>query len=217
MFKIFSALLCLGMLMVSVDTRAADNLTMTKYTNSSQLPESFYNLGGGNAMASKTYKDDDGKARTDKVYYITTHSYKSSYKMEDVARLLNPAAGRLGSLFEDTEVNKSSNTGVFNVLMEISTPIKNFSCASILNFKNSQEGKKNVFVYTFSNFNMVFTDLVIKVELEDLNSELKVKVSQIAALKGSTYTKLSNYFAVGKFEKSMKLNIKKLKDGVGGI
>lgn len=132
MFKIISALLCLGILMISAETRAADNLTMTKYTHSSKLPESFFNMGGGKNMAYKTFKDDEGKSRTDKIYYTTTHSYKSTFRAEEVAKLLNPASGRLGTLFADTEVKRSSNSGVFNVMMDISTPLKTFSCASTL-------------------------------------------------------------------------------------
>ena len=50
-----------------------------------------------------------------------------------------------------------------------------------------------------------------------MNSKLRVKVSEIGALKGSTYAKLDNYYAVGKFVKAMKANVRKLKDGVGGI
>ena len=64
---------------------------------------------------------------------------------------------------------------------------------------------------------MVFTDLIIKIELEEVNSESRVKVSEIASLKGSTYAKLDNYYAVGKFKKAMKAKVRKLKDGVGGI
>jgi hypothetical protein len=217
MLKFIAAILCLGSLFTLADTRAADNLTLTKYGQSSLVPEAFLSLGGGSAMANRTYKDEDGKIRSDKIYYTMTHSYKSTYKMEDVANLLNPSSGKIGSLLHNTDVKRSSKVGIFEVLMEISTPIKDFLCSSVLSYKNSQEDKKNVFVYSFTNFNMVFTDMVIRVEVEEVKSELQVKVTQISALKGLTYDKLKTFFAVGKFEKSMKENIKKLKDGVGGI
>lgn len=217
MVKFIVAILFMGILFTSAGTQAADNLTMTKYTQSSLLPESFLNLGGGSTMVNRTYKDQSGKIRSDKVYYTINHSYKSHYKASDVANLLNPASGKMGSILQNTDVKKSSKNGIFEVLMEISTPIKDFLCTSFLFYKNFQDGNKNVFIYSFTNFNMVFTDMVIRVEVEEVNSELKIRVTQIAALKGMTYDKLKTYFAVGKFEKSIKENIKKLKDGVGGV
>jgi hypothetical protein len=217
MFKTFSALMCLITLVLSADSRAvSDNLTLTKYMNSSEVPSSFLGLGGGQGMVNKSYRDDDDKSRTDKIYYTTSHSYNSSYRAEDVARLMNPADGRLGNLFEDTSVSKSSGAG-YSVMMEISTPIKRFNCASTLNFKNFKSGNKNVFVYHFSNFNMVFTDMVIQVEVESVGANTKIKLSQIAAIKGSTYSKLKSFLAVGKFEKALKENIRKFKDGIGGV
>lgn len=217
MFKTFGALLFLFALVVSADSRAADNLVLTRYMEASEVPSSFLSLGGGSNMTSKSYQDDDNKKRSDKVYYTTTHSYSSSYRMEDITRLMNPADGRLGDLFEETTIARSAAAAIYDVMMGISTPIKNFDCASKLSFKNFKSGAKNVFVYSFSNFNMVFTDMVIQVEVEAAGSGTKIKLSQIAAVKGSTYSKLKRYLAVGKFEKALKENIRKFKDGVGGV
>ncbi|MBA2404622.1 MAG: hypothetical protein H0V66_07615 [Bdellovibrionales bacterium] len=215
--KILSALLCLMVLIISADSRAADNLTLNKHTDSSQLSPTFFNLGGGAAMSDKTYHDDDQKTRTDKVYYTSTHSYNSNYSSKEIAMILNPSTGRLGNLFEDTKVEKSSKSNGFNVMMGISTPLKTFDCASTLTFKSFKSSGKDIYVYTFSNFNMVFTGIVIQVEVEEVGPETKIKLFQIAAVKGSTYDKLKSYLAVGKFEKALKVNIRKLKDGVGGI
>ena len=70
---------------------------------------------------------------------------------------------------------------------------------------------------TISSFNMVFTSLTIKKEAEDVGSATNIKLSQIAAVKGSTMTKLASYWSTGLFEKSMKTNLRKLKSGVGGF
>lgn len=97
---------------------------------------------------NKSYQDE-GKTRTDKIYYTTTHSYESSFKTEDVLRILNPSDGRLGSLFEDTTVNKGTKSGTFKVMMNISTPLKDFNCESILTFKKSNNGNKHIFTYAY--------------------------------------------------------------------
>ncbi len=217
MLKIISSFLFLGILILSSEGYAGDNLTLSKYTQPAKVPDLFLALGGGQSMTSRTYKDDDNNVRTDKVYYTTTHSYKSTYKASDIAKLVNPSFGKTESLFEETQITKSAKTGFFDVVMDISTPFKNFSCASNLNFKNFKEGNKNVFIFSFSNFNMIFTDMVIKVEVEEQNSGTKVMVYQIAAMKGSAYKKLDSYFAIGKFEKAMKQNIRRFQSGIGGI
>jgi hypothetical protein len=217
MFKVLTGFLFFLVLVISADTRAGDNLTFTKYNVASQIPVAFYNLGGGDAMVNKTYKDDERNVRTDKSYYTATDSYQSSYKLGDIVQILNPMSGRLGSLFKDTSVNKAAQMGMFDVMMTIATPFKNFDCASSLSFKNYKEGKKEIFLYTFSSFNMVFTSLTIKVEAEEVGLATNIKLSQIAAVKGSTMTKLASYWATGQFEKSMKTNLRKLKSGVGGL
>jgi len=217
MFKIFNTLVCLVMLLIAVETRASDNLTLTKYMSASEVPKVLYELGGGVAMVNKSYNDEDGALRKDKVFYGTTHSYISKYKAADIAKILNPSLGQLETLFENTQVKKSSKSNLFDVMMEIATPIKNFDCASVLSYKYSRVGNKNIFIYTFLNFNMVFTDMVIKIEVNESGSNSKINLTQIAVIKGTTYKKLKNFFAIAKFEKSMKENLKKLKDGVGGI
>lgn len=219
MFRILNALVCLFALVMAVETRAggSDNLRLTQYKNASDIPSSLLALGGGSAMTNKTFKDDDGNTRSDKIYYTGTHSYTSSYRQEDILRLLNPSDGKLGNLFEDTSVNKSARAGLYDVLMKISTPIKNFDCSSTLTYKTIKSGNKNVFTYSFTNFNMVFTDMVIQIEVDSSSGDSQINVKQIMAMKGSTYSKLKNVFAVGKFEKAMKENMKRLKDGVGGI
>lgn len=217
MYKIISVLLFLIVMVVSVDTRAGDNLSLIKYDTASKIPSTLYTLGGGEVMEKQTYKDDDRDVRTDKTYYTATHSYKSTFKVKDISKILNPALGRLGSLFEETVVKKSSKANLFDVMMTISTPFKDFDCSSLLTFKNYMDGKQNVFLYSFSGFNMVFTSMTIKIEVEEVGSETKVKLSQISAVKGSTITKLNNYWALGQFEKSLKANLRKLKNGVGGF
>jgi hypothetical protein len=64
---------------------------------------------------------------------------------------------------------------------------------------------------------MVFTSMTIKVEAEEVGSVTNIKLSQIVAVKGSTMSKLASYWATGQFEKSMKTNLRKLKNGVGGF
>ena len=167
-------------------------------------------------MVNKKYDDDDGKPRTDKVYYTVTHTYLSSYKESDLAQVLNPMSGKLGSLFEDTQVKKSNHFDVFDVLMGISTPLKTFVCENVLSFKKFKSGAKDVYRYTFTNFNMVFTDMVIQVEVQGEWAESRIVVTQIAAVKGSTYSKLKSFLAIGKFEKALKLNLSKFKNGLGG-
>lgn len=216
MYKLLSALMFLIVLVVSVDTRAADNLSLKSYDSYSDVPAPFKTLGGGVVLDTLSYKDDSGASRTDKTFYTASHSYKSTYKSKDIAKILNPGEGRLGSLFEDTTVslNKSKS---FDVLMTISTPLKDFDCASKLVYKNTSEGIKNVFVYSFSGFNMVFTSMTIKIEMEEVGPTTNIKLTQIAAVKGSTMAKLEKYWAVGQFEKALKANMQKLKKGVGGI
>lgn len=217
MFKLLSSFICLAVLLIATDTRAAaDNLSLNKYFHSSELPSSFYNLGGGSTMANKKYGDDDGKQRSDKVYYTITHSYSSSYKGSDIDSRLNPASGHLGELLDKTDLKKNNGGDSYDVVMAISTPLKTFMCENTLTFKKSKVGNKSIYKYSFSQFNMVFTDMVIQVEVEDTGSDSKISISQIAALKGSTYEKLKTYFAVGKFEKAVKLNLASFKLGVGG-
>lgn len=216
MYKLLSALLFFIVLVISVDTRAADNLSLKSYDSYSKIPSAFSILGGGAVLETATYKDDDGKTRTDKTFYTASHSYKSTYKPKDISKILNPALGSLGSLFKETTVKKSKRAGAFDVMMTISTPFKDFDCASVLSYKNSVAGAKEVFVYSFSSFNMVFTSMTIKIEMEEVGSSTNIKLTQIAAVKGSTITKLNNYWALGQFEKSLKANLQKLKSGVGG-
>ena len=210
------AFLCFLALVVAVDTRAAENLIINKYLNAYEIPQAFLELGKGQEMMQKIYKDDSDNDRSDKVYYTTTHTYNSFYPLTEISRTLNPINGRLDTLFKDTIVKRTNTSGIFNVLMEISTTLKNFDCESNLSFKSETKLNKKIFTYSFTNFNMVFTDVVIQIELEEMGSVVKVKLSQIAALKGSTYEKLSRFFAIGKFESAMKLNIKALQHGIGG-
>ena len=65
MLKFIAAISCLGILFTSTDTRAADNLTLTKYAQSSLVPEAFLSLGGESSMVNRTYKVDAGKIRSD--------------------------------------------------------------------------------------------------------------------------------------------------------
>ncbi len=130
MYKLLSAFLFLIVLVISVDTRADDNLSVKRYVDATKIPGTFYNLGGGSAMVKQTYKDDDGDVRTDKSYYTASHSYKSTYKAKDISKMLNPATGKLGSLFEETRVRKSTKGSTFDVNMIISTFIADFDCVS---------------------------------------------------------------------------------------
>jgi hypothetical protein len=217
MYKLLSSIVCLAILLVATDTRAAaDNLTLNKYLHSSELPSSFYTLGGASSMASKKYTGDDGKQRSDKVYYTITHSYSSSYTGSDIDSLLNPASGHLGELLDKTDVKKSRSGDSYDIVMAISTPLKTFMCENTLTFKKTKVGNKSIYKYSFTDFNMVFTDMVIQVEVVDTGSDSKVSIFQIAALKGSTYEKLKSYFAVGKFGKAVKLNLATIKYGIGG-
>lgn len=195
----------------------SDNLVLSKYTNISDVPETFLKITDAQNMATKSYLDDDGNLRTDKIYYTISDNYLSTLKVSDLLKMLDPASGKLGSLFEETTVNKASLVGTFNVMMVISTPLKDFDCESILKVKRFKEGAKDVFIYTFTDFNMVFTNMAIRVEVEQRGAYTSIAMKQIAALKGSTHTKLKNYFAVGKFEKAIKGNLQKFKDGVSGI
>lgn len=217
MFKLLSSFICLAILLIATDTRAAaDNLTLHKYFHSTELPSSFYTLGGASSMASKKYIDDDGKQRSDKVYYTISQSYSSSYRVSDIDTLLNPASGHLEKLLDKTDVKRSRNHDSYDVVMAISTPLKTFMCENTLTFNKSKVGNKTIYKYSFTDFNMVFTDMVIQVEVVDTGSDSKVSISQIAALKGSTYEKLKTYFAVGKFEKAIKVNLSTIKYGIGG-
>lgn len=218
MYKIISTVLFLIVMVISVDTRAADNLKLTSYDAASKLPAKFFDLGGGSELASEKYKDDDGNVRTDKTYYTASHSYKSTYKLKEISKILNPASGRLGTLFEETTVStKSAKEALFNVQMTISTPLKDFDCESILKYQTYKKNEKDVFLFSFSGFNMVFTRMIIKVELKEIGSMTEVRLSQVSAIKGSTITKLNTYWVLGKFEKALKANLQKLKSGIGGI
>ena len=217
MFKIVSSFICFAILLISTDTRADDNLSLKKYFHSSELPSKFYVLGGGISMANKKYEDDDGEQRSDKVFYTITHNYDSSYKSTDLDIRLDPSSGYLGELLEKTSVNKNIHTNSYDVIMAVSTPLKTFMCKNRLSFKKIEVGNKTIYKYTFTNFNMVFTDMVIQVEVLKTDTDMKISVSQIAALKGSTYEKLKTFFAVGKFEKVIKLNLLTFKNGLGGL
>ena len=116
------------------------------------------------------------------------------------------------SLFENIQIKSSSKNGIFDVLMEITTPIKNFLCESSLNLKSAEERNKQVCLFTFTNFNMVFTDMVVRVELDETSTGFRLQISHISALKGVTHDKLKSFFAVGIFEKALKLNIMKLNE-----
>ena len=217
MLKNLSLLLCLLSFGLTSEARAQDNLTLSKFSTAASTPAFFIQLGGGSAMTSKTYVDDENKVRTDKIYYTTTHSYGSTFRPDDLNRLLNPANGRLGELFEDTTVRRSAAPGAFDVMMIISTPIKNFDCASTLKYTAVKQGLKTIHFYRFTNFSMIFTDMVIQVEVEQVGTMTRVKLGQIAAVKGSAYSKLKSFLAVGKFEKALRENIKRFKDGVRGV
>lgn len=217
MNTMLNALLSLFLLTLALDSRAADNLNFTRYDSFASLPPQYASLLPSN-VESKLYNDDDGKPRSDKKYYVTTNSYASKYKYEDIVRLANPATGSLDALFEETTIKLSNAKNVFDVTMVISTPVKDFQVESSLLFKPSTSGRKATYLYNFSNFNMVFTDMTIKLEIEESNGSAFVRLVQVSALKGITYRKLvSTPFAMGGFEKGMKKNIKKFKSGVGGI
>lgn len=214
MNTIIHSLLGLFILAFTLDTRAAgDNLKLVRYDEAGSVPSHLMSLLGSDAKL-KSYKDDEGMSRTDKKYYVTTHSYASSYRLSDITKMLNPADGKLETLFEETTLNKTSSQNVFKVMMTIVTPIKNFDCESTLSFS----ANRNVFNYRFSNFNMVFTDMAIQVIVEEVNGTAQISLTQIAALKGNTYKKLANTpFAMGSFEKALKKNIRQFKTGVGGL
>ena len=116
MFKILGGFLFFMAFLISADTRAGDNLTLKRYNQASQVPVSFFYVWGGDVMVNKSYKDDEGVIRSDKSYYTGTHSYLSSYKLSDILQILNPMSGRLGSLFNDTSVNKAAPIGMLDPL-----------------------------------------------------------------------------------------------------
>ncbi len=193
---------------------ADDFFSLKKYTNAHSIPQAFYQLGGGTSMVNKAYVDDDGAHREDKIYYTITHKYKTSLSASEIRRLLNPANSRLGQLFEETTVTKTKKTGEFKVLMNISTPLKTFPCESTLTYSTNSS---DIFTYRFADFNMVFTDFVIQIEIEEQENYTKVSLFQIAALKGMTHQKLKKFFAVERFENSLKGNVNKFKNGIGGF
>jgi hypothetical protein len=82
------------------------------------------------------------------------------------------------------------------------------------------QGQKRVFLYEFSSFNIVFTSMFIRIDVEELDSgNLKISLSQLSALKGSTYAKLKSIplrVGLNGFERSLKDNLKKLKQNLGG-
>lgn len=214
MTSIQNLALALFILAFSLDTRATeDNLKLTRYEDAASVPAAFMALFG-NDVKMKLFMDDEGITRTDKKYYVSTHSYASSYRAADISKILNPSEGRIDTLFNDMGLNKTTLPNVFKVMMTIVTPVKNFDCESTLNFSSG----RNVFTYRFSNFNMVFTDMAIQVVVEEVNGVTQVNLTQIAALKGNTFKKLTNTpFALGSFEKALKTNIRQFKVGVGGI
>lgn len=191
-----------------------DNLTLKSSSSISSVDSSFVSLGGGASNLTKSYVDED-KTRTDKVFYVGTHSYRSNFRLSEVNDLLNPALGKLETLLDDATVRKAGAS--YAVKMNISTPIKNFECLSTMNYKKVQSGAKTIHTYAFTKFNMVFTDFVIEVTTEDLNGQTKISMRNIAAIKGSTIAKLKKVFAVGRFESALKDNMKAFKKGVGGI
>ncbi len=201
-------------LTLSLFASADDFFSLKKYTNVHNIPQAFYFLGGGASMVNKAYLDDDGVQRDDKIYYTIIHKYKSALSASEIRRLLNPANNRLGKLFEDTTVTKTKKAGEFKVLMNITTPLKNFPCESTLTYSTNSS---DTFTYRFTDFNMVFTDFIIQIEIEELENYTKVSLFQIAALKGMTHQKLKKFFAVERFENSLKGNIYKFKQGINGF
>jgi len=79
-----------------------------------------------------------------------------------------------------------------------------------------RRGQKVIHLYRFTNFSMIFTDMVIQAEVETVGGQTKIRLNQIAAVKATAHAKLKGFLAVGKFEKALRENIKRFKDGVGG-
>jgi hypothetical protein len=203
-------------LIFSAFAGGGDNLKLTKYARVIDLPKSYVQLTNGDEFFNRTYLDNSNRVRSDKVFYTMSHSYRSSLSLSELKMILNPANNRLGNLFEETLVSKTKLSGIFSVQMNISTPLKDFGCESLLHFSASNLQNKYDFNFEFKTFNMVFTGMFIKVEVEDLGHFRKISLSQISALRGMTHQKLKNFYALEKFEDSLKDNILRFKDGIGG-
>lgn len=205
-------------LILALDVGASDNLSLVRYDSLKSLPSHYLSLLPPN-VSSKTYKDSEGKLRIDKRYYVSTNSYSSRFKYDDIVKLANPTFGSLDSLLEETTIQNTTVKNMFKIVMVIDTPIKSFNVESTLTFIPASFTRKFVYLYKFSDFNMVFTDMTIQLEvIEDAGGTVKVKLTQVSAIKETTYHKLDTTpFAMRGFERGMKKNISKFKSGIGGI
>ena len=59
-----------------------------------------------------------------------------------------------------------------------------------------------MYLFTFSYFNMMFTDMAVRRALDETTSGSRLQIFEISALKGLTHDNLKSFFAVGKFEKA---------------
>ena len=200
---------------ISITAFAADP-AIEVAKNSSQISSSLRGLADGQ-MVSGTYQDDEGKNRTDKVYYGADFSFITNLKRSDIDSMINPANGRLPQLFSDRVTIRSKGGSSFAMDTTVKVFVTTLQFNGTMNYSSRSSGNSTVHSFSTHSYNSFLFQNRIRAEVTDLaNGQTKVHVLQIAAVKGSAQEKLDKIpFGNSKFKSRVLANAKKFKTTLG--
>jgi hypothetical protein len=209
--KFFQSLVFIcSLLFASMCFAGSAGLVFQKYSDPTEIPSELIMMRPDKAMIEKSFLDEQGRSRKDKWYYLISSTFKSKLMMKDLEYYLNPKNGRLDEVFEKTVVVPAGKD-IYTVNMEVNTLLRRLDFSSTMEFSSVEINERRIFHYKFFNFNSVFTDMDIRVELEKEGGHCRVNIYQVSAVKASSYLKLKRFGALGIFESEIKQKINKAK------
>lgn len=209
----------LSLSLISSLSTLADDAVTKDYLNGASTVPSFFRQLGGNELMYGSYHGENNKMVNEKVYFTVEHHYKSNYRLTDINKILHPSSGRLPDFFKDPTTIKSMGTSKYKVAMEINALVDTLNVHGILSYDMTKQGNKTTHRYSFNQFNMLFTNIVIAIEIVENSSRNDINIYQIAALKKSAYRKLEKIpFGAGtsRLKKTINGSVSRFQKGIGG-
>lgn len=167
-------------------------------------------------IATGSYKSGS-ETRYDKIFFAIEHNYVSSFPKKDLDYFFNPHNDRLPVMFSDPIELQLTSGNNFKVKSSINVLVDTLNFTNQLTYTSTSSANKSTHIYDFHHFNMFFLSSKIKVSVVEKDGESQVQILQVAAIKGSAFSKISKVpFGEATFKKRILGNIKKFEKTTGG-
>jgi hypothetical protein len=138
------------------------------------------------------------------------HRYVSRWKRSDVDAIINPQSGHIQDLFKDPIDLQGVSKLRYKVDTSISVMFVKMSFAALLDYAQTVSATKTTHVFRFTNFDKLFKNSTINVDVFDKDSVSVIGIKQVAVIKSDSYEKIKGIPTGEKtFRSRILANIKK--------